>query len=196
MTRVPDNPTTSQMNNAVSLLQQAGQPRTAIVSPPPQTTQPAITPTQPSSSQPTTNVMTARKPPLDLSEPILDPETAVDLLFQDIGGVELADMMTYGTVSGVNQRFRVITNMNDWRQQYDPTALVSENKPGYGGAIQMPIRLSDKIPDGSFISIERYNPTDVVSDILLDLVVILQNMEPDEELEIEVVSDGRIYGIS
>lgn len=145
------------------------------------------------------NVQTAVKKPLDLAEPELDPETAADLLFQELGGIELAEMLSMGTVTGINQNFNVITNLDSLRKEYDPTLLISDFQKGYGGAIQMPIDIFNKIPDDPyFISIQEYDPidNDSLNIFLLDLIIKLQNIEDDEELEIEVMSNGKIYEVS
>lgn len=141
-----------------------------------------------------TNVKTPAKNVLDLSEKGLDEETAADLLFYEIGGIELSNILSYGTVKGINQNFRVISNIEELASEYDPTRLLSEQAPGTGGIKDFTIDLFDKLinPESDFIAIERESDTTSV----INLVIELDNIDQNEELELQVVVSGKIIEIS
>ena len=140
-----------------------------------------------------TNVKTPNKNVLDLTEQGLDAETAADLLFYEIGGIELSNMLSYGTVKGINQNFRVISNIEELQSGYDPTRLLSEQAPGTGGVKEFTIDLFEKLldPESGFIRIER--ESDLTN--MINLVIELDNIDQNEELELQVVVSGKIIEI-
>lgn len=164
------------------------------VTPPPATTPPASTP--PSSgggsggSTTTPNVKVPPRNVLDLSEPDLSPEATADLFFEEIGGQELADMLSFATVKGINQKYKVITNLGDLQYAYDPTRLVSEQGKGERVPQRFEIDVNDKIPEESFITIERDG-----DGAKINLVIVLDNIGDDEELEIQIVKSGTAIDI-
>lgn len=140
-----------------------------------------------------TNIKVPTKNVLDLTETGLNEEELADLMFHEIGGIELANMLSFGTVRGINQKFNVITNLDDWQRSYNPTRLLSEQAPGSGGVQEFSINLFDKLVEfDDVVRIERDSETNSV----LNLVIELENIAADEELELQVIVAGQILEIS
>lgn len=145
-----------------------------------------------------TNVKAPTKNVLDLSEVDLTPETTADLLFYEIGGVELANLLTFNSVSGLNQQFKVISNIEELRLKYDPTRLLAAQATGNGGIKDFSINLFDKIPDQDWDDTHFF--INIVGDsdvnMWLDLVLELDNIEDGDEVELQIITSGTIVELT
>lgn len=142
--------------------------------------------------------------------PVL-PEYVEELLFEDIGGTELINMVRHDTVSGVNVAYNIISNLTQVNLKFDPSLTLSgvgTYDPIFG---KYKIKFENKIPLEKFYELtegiipEPVSPETSASISNLgpniyinadgDLVIELSNMLEDEVIELEVRTDGTIYNV-
>lgn len=142
--------------------------------------------------------------------PVL-PEYVQELLFEDIGGTELINMVRHDTVSGRNVSYNIISNLTKINLKFDPSLTLSgvgTYDPIFG---KFKIKFENKVPDVPYFELtEQIVPIpespEVSADISNlgpnfyinsdgDLVIELVNMLEDEVIELEVRTDGTIYNV-
>jgi len=146
--------------------------------------------TRPSFEDTTVNVKPPTKNVLDLKEAEVSIEDQTDLLFHEIGGVELANLLTFGSVAGINQQFKTISNIEELRITNNPTRLLSEQAVGNGGIKDFSINLYEKLPDQDvFVSI-------VAAGLFMNLEIDLVNLDDGDEIEVQIVTSGNILELA
>lgn len=110
----------------------------------------------------------------------------VQLLFEDIGSLELAQIARRETIEGQNPLYSIISNLSTLKFKYDPTGLIAAQKPNQSLFDIYPINIDNKIPDGDFYYIDTNG----------DLVIELENVSSDEIIEVSIATDGTIVTVN
>lgn len=117
-------------------------------------------------------------------------ENMTRLVFEDIGSEEIINVARNDTVFGENLIYQPIVNSVSLSQKYNSTSILSLQGTIGNYFKNFTIELSNKIPNvgsgpnGEFIYID-----DVTGDLIIDAV----NMESDEQIEINIITDGESY---
>lgn len=112
----------------------------------------------------------------------VDPEFLVQAFFQEFGGTELINISRYDLINGDDVSYSPIINLSSLRQSFNPNNIIAigafqENPTKYG---------IDLFSRGV---VEPYFNDDG------DLVVEIDDVRPDESVEVEIASDGTINRI-
>ena len=114
-----------------------------------------------------------------------------NLLFEQVGGIELISMVRRDTVEGQNPYYTIISNLSNIKKEFDPTQIISRQKPNQSFFDIFAIDLNSKIPGEAYLSLNNiYNFYYI--DTNGDLVIELDNILPDEIIELEIARDGTI----
>lgn len=123
----------------------------------------------------------------DESVPI---EIMSDMIFEDIGGHELINVARNDTINGQTVTYQPIKNLTSIQQQYNPNNIVGLQNTSDKYFANFSIKLETKLPeegngpDGAYVYID----TDTG-----DLIVELINLDPDEQIEVQISLSGTIY---
>lgn len=121
----------------------------------------------------------------------VDTALITDLLFENIGGQEILTIARYDTVNGQDVSYQPIKNLNILQEEYNPNNILKLQKISPQIFANFPINLSAKIPnEGTGV-----NGESVYIDGDGNLVVEFVNLEPDEQIEVQVTTNGTIYEV-
>ena len=94
-------------------------------------------------------------------------------------------------MEGQNPYYTIISNLSNIKKEFDPTQIISRQKPNQSFFDIFAIDLNSKIPGEAYLSLNNiYNFYYI--DTNGDLVIELDNMLPDEIIELEIARDGTI----
>lgn len=117
-------------------------------------------------------------------------EVITDLIFENIGGQELINIARSDTVNGQKITYQPIKNLSSLQQQYNPNNILSVSDTANRYFAGFSIKLEDKIPNvANGLNGENVYIDPETGDINIDLV----NLQGDEQVEIQIVTDGTIY---
>ena len=112
-----------------------------------------------------------------------------DLIFENIGGQELINIVRSDTVNGQKIIYQPIKNLSSIQQQYNPNNILGLQQTSDKYFAGFSIKLEDKIPEeGSGI-----NGNNVYIEPNGDLVIELININDDEQVEVQITLNGTIY---
>jgi hypothetical protein len=124
----------------------------------------------------------------------IDSATIQNLLFENIGATELIKFTRHDTVDGINPYYDIISNLSDIKRNYDPTSLISVQKPESSYFDIYTIKLDQKIPNETYL-----DDNNLIDYVYLDangnLAIELTNLASDEIIEVEIDSNGTIYEV-
>ena len=157
---------------------------------------PDPTPITPTSSATAVNTIAAK--PVKTATPdivIFDDESVpvevmADLIFENIGGQELINVARNDTVNGQQIIYQPIKNLSILQQQFNPNNIVSLQQTSDKYFAGFSIKLEDKTPttgsgpNGEYVYIDSDT-----GDLIIETVNTLQ----DEQIEVEITTDGTIY---
>lgn len=167
-------------------IQQTAVPQTPTVSPTPPT--PAITPV--SVTPPVQPVKTAPIDTILFNEDDVPIQIMQDLIFENIGGQELINIARNDTINGQNIIYQPIKNLTSIQQAYNPNNIVALQATLNKYFQNFPIKFENKVPE---------NPTGpngahvYIDPETGDLVIEAVNLDPDEQIEVEITTSGTIY---
>ena len=122
---------------------------------------------------------------VNLEDPGVDVAEIESLLFENLSSLELTKFTKHDTVQGINPFYNVISNLSSINREFDPVSLLSATKSNNSLFDVYGINLIDRLPvSGEYAYIENGN-----------IVINLDNMGPNESLEIEVDTSGTIYRV-
>ncbi len=116
-------------------------------------------------------------------------EIMTDLIFENIGGQELINIVRSDLVNGQNTLYQPIKNLSSVYFQYNPQNILSLQDTDSNYFKQFPINFSSKVPlcgtgpDCSIVYIDQ---------VTGDLVINVINLAKDEQVEISIISDGEV----
>ena len=182
-------PTTATPSNSGTPSSSGTPSRSSSASPggTPNPTPPA--PPSPSPPPPPPPIKTAPIDTVLFNDELVDRNIIADLLFEDVGGQEILTIGRYDTVNGQDVNYQPIKNLNLIQQEYNPNNLVKIQQTSDRIFANFPIKLGDKIP------VIGNGPLgeNVYLDSNGSLVIELVNLEPDEQVEVQIASSGTIY---
>lgn len=118
-------------------------------------------------------------------------EGITNLLFEDIGGIELINMVRRDTVEGQNPYYTLISNLSTIKREFDPTQIISRQKPNQSFFDIFSIDLDSKIPDDIYLqqnNIDNFYYIDSNGDFVIEL----DNLTDEEIIEVEIAQGGTI----
>ena len=124
-----------------------------------------------------------------LSNPTLDYERMLDLVFEDIGGQELINISRNDIINGQDVFYNPIKNLKELYVQYNPNNIVKLESTSDTYFKNFSIKLESKLPaygTGPNGEVVYIDPTTG------DLVINISSLEPDEQIDIEILDDGEI----
>jgi hypothetical protein len=121
-------------------------------------------------------------------------ELITNLLFENLAANELIKYERHDTIEGTNVSYDIISNLSAIRKQFDPSTLISRQKPDTSYFDIYNIKLEDKIPGRQYL-LENSLQDFYYIDTNGDLVIELDNMNPDELIEVQIDSSGTIYRV-
>ena len=113
-----------------------------------------------------------------------------DLIFENIGGQELINIARNDTVNGQTVIYQPIKNLTSIQQEYNPNNIVALQATSDKYFQNFSIKLDNKVPspgtgpDGAHVYIDPETG---------NLVVEAINLDPDEQIELEITVSGTIY---
>lgn len=113
-----------------------------------------------------------------------------DLIFENIGGQELINIARNDTVNGQTVIYQPIKNLTSIQQEYNPNNIVALQATSDKYFQNFSIKLDNKVPspgtgpDGAHVYIDPETG---------NLVVEAVNLDPDEQIELEITVSGTIY---
>lgn len=124
------------------------------------------------------------------SDELLPVEIMSDLIFENIGGQELINIARNDTVNGQAVVYQPIKNLTQIQQQYNPNNIVALQETSDRYFQNFAVKLETKVPgvgngpEGAHVYIDPYTG---------DLVIEAINLQPDEQVELEITTSGTIY---
>lgn len=149
-------------------------------------------------NQPAANTTTPVQPSTKVATPdlfvfkdeILPIEVMTDLIFEDIGGHELITISRNDMLSGQSVTYQPIKNISSLYTQYNPQNILNLQDTSETYFRNFPIKLERSIPDeGSGTGPQGAT---VYLDTNGDLVINVINLEPDEQVDVQVLVEGTI----
>jgi len=116
-------------------------------------------------------------------------ETMIDLVFEDIGGQEMINIVRNDLVNGQNQNRQVVRNLSQINLDYNPNNILSLQNTSDVYFKNFPIRFEKRVPDvgtgpnGEIVYLEAET-----GNIIINVI----NMETDEQVEVEILNGGEI----
>jgi hypothetical protein len=148
--------------------------------------QPAATPTvtQSTAIKPATPELVA------LSNGVLPTDLMVDLIFEDIGGQELINISRNDILNGQSILYTPIKNLTSIYLQYNPQNILSLQDHSATYFKSFPIRFEMKVPD---TGTGPNGETVYLDSETGDLVINVINLDQEEQVEVEMLSDASVF---
>lgn len=124
-----------------------------------------------------------------LTNPELPAEIMTDLIFENIGGQELINISRNDIINGQDVSYSPIKNLKDIYIQYNPNNIIRLESTSDTYFKNFSIKLESKIPaygTGPNGEVVYIDPTTG------DLVINISSLEPDEQVDIEILDSGEI----
>ena len=173
------------------------------------------TPT-PETSPVTPEIVVVRTPTRNVTDisslvPQFNAEQIQKLLFENLSAIELSKVERHDTIEGIDQKYSIISNLSEIRKKYEiikQLTIMDKFKPLTS---IYTINIQDKIPQEDYIILESLNSTyqyldeddKIVSrekgyyyiDSNGDLVIELINLEKNQQVEVQIDTNGTIYRV-
>jgi hypothetical protein len=143
--------------------------------------------------------------------PQFNAEHITKILFENLSAVELSIVERHDTIEGINQRYSIISNLSEIRKKYDIAKQLTVMDKFKPLTRIFTINVEDKIPQEDYIALEdltaTYQYLDENNQIVTrekgyyyidtngDLVIELINMERNQQVEVEIDTNGTIYKV-
>jgi hypothetical protein len=112
----------------------------------------------------------------------IDPDFLVQAFFEEFGGTELINISRYDLINGQDVVYSPIVNLSNLRQAFNPNNIIE-----IGAFQESPTRYG--------IDLFSRGVVDPYFDNDGNLVIELDEVRPDESIEVEIVSNGTIKRI-
>lgn len=124
-------------------------------------------------------------------------EQLTDLLFEDIGGMELINIARHDTIDGQPVSYTVLKKLSEFNRAFDPNNIIAGQAADAEFLKKYAIDISSRLPT-DLVDIPLPNTANrqfsvVGLDDNGDLIIRLLGLNNDEYLQVEIVSDGTIY---
>jgi hypothetical protein len=131
---------------------------------------------------------------LSLANNNIDEATIIAMVFEKLGAVELTKFTRTDTVEGINPYYNIISNLSTIKKEFDPSNLVASQKSDTSLYNAFSIKLSNKIPGDQYLE-DRGLDNYIYVDTNGDLIIELDNITPDELVEVEIDTNGTIVEV-
>jgi hypothetical protein len=118
-------------------------------------------------------------------------EQMADLIFENIGGQELINIVRNDTVNGQNISYQPIKNIRSIQQSYNPNNILGLQKTSDKYFSGFSIKFDQKYP---YVG-NGLNGANVYIDDFGALIIEAIGLNDDEQLEVQLSTDGTIYTI-
>jgi hypothetical protein len=152
--------------------------------------------TDATSPQPSNNSTSAAYPAVKVATPdlfvfkddILPEQLMVDLIFEDIGGHELITLSRNDLISGQTISYQPIKNISSLYLQYNPQNILNLQDTSVTIFKNFPIKIEKSLP------LEGTGPgkKTVYLNSGGDLVIEVVNLEPDEQIDVQILISGEL----
>jgi hypothetical protein len=152
--------------------------------------------TEATSPQPSNNSTSAAYPAIKVATPdlfvfkddILPEQLMVDLIFEDIGGHELITLSRNDLISGQTISYQPIKNISSLYLQYNPQNILNLQDTSVTIFKNFPIKIEKSLP------LEGTGPgkKTVYLNSGGDLVIEVVNLEPDEQIDVQILISGEL----
>jgi hypothetical protein len=138
---------------------------------------------------------------ITLNNPTLSEDRMVELIFENIGGQELINISRNDIIDGQDVIYSPIKNLKDLYLQYNPNSIIRLESTADTYFKNFSIRLENKLPFSGIGPNQEelpYKGTGPNGEIVYidpdtgDLIINVSNLEPDEQVDVEILSDGEI----
>ena len=122
-------------------------------------------------------------------ESAIPVEAMSSLIFENIGGHEMINMLRHDTVDGKNVSYKLVSNTSDIAKAYSPTNIVPTSGSLAEYFKNFAIRLDIHQPDTKSVN----NIDNIYIDKIVDpgsLVIEVASMEVNEQIEVQVLQSG------
>jgi hypothetical protein len=123
----------------------------------------------------------------DESTPI---EVMTDLIFENIGGQEVINIARNDIINGQNVIYQPIKNLTSLYFEYNPQNILALQDTSEEYFKKFPIRLENTIPN---IGTGPNGETVYIEASTGNLIINVINLNSDEQVEVEILSDGAIF---
>jgi hypothetical protein len=173
---------------------------------------PTPTPTTTTTPEPVV-VKTPTRNVTDISSlvPQFNAEHITRIVFENLSAIELSMIERTDTIEGINQKYSIISNLSEIRKKYDATRQLTTMDKASPLTSVFSIDLRTKIPQEDYLNLQGLNSVyqyldennnlvdrekgNVYIDSNGDLVIELVNIESDQQVEIEIDTNGTIYKV-
>lgn len=118
-------------------------------------------------------------------------ELMSDLIFEDIGGQEIINIIRNDMVNGQNVIYRPIKNLSDINSQYNSNNIITLENTADSYFKNFPIKLETHVPLVGTGPAPDY-PTVYIDPANGNLVINVVNMANDEQVEVQIVTRGSL----
>lgn len=152
------------------------------------------TPNVPESNKisPATDAVKIARPDIMLvNNESLPIELMSDLIFEDIGGQEIINIIRNDMVNGQNVIYRPIKNLSEINSQYNSNNIINLENTADSYFKNFPIKLETHIPTQSS-DVGTSIPAIYLDPDNGNLVINVVNMANDEQVEVQIITRGSV----
>ena len=150
--------------------------------------------TEATSPQPSNNSTSATYPAVKVATPdlfifkdeVVPIELMTDLIFEDIGGHELITLSRNDLISGQTISYQPIKNISSLYLQYNPQNILNLQDTSVTIFKNFPIKIEKSLPSSG----TGPGGKTVYLNDSGDLVIEVVNLEPDEQLDVQILISG------
>lgn len=116
-------------------------------------------------------------------------EIMTDLIFENIGGQELINILRSDIINGQNVSYQPIKNLTNLYFQYNPQNILALQDTDSNYFKKFPINFASKVPycgtgpDCAIVYIDSETS---------NLIINVVNLGRDEQVEVSIISDGEV----
>lgn len=144
----------------------------------------SVTPNTPSTTSSTAAVKAATPQYLVIKDDLTPIEVMTDLVFENLGGHELVNIVRSDIVNGQNVIYQPIKNLSKIAFQYNPQNILNLQNIDSSYFKKFQIDLYQKV--------ESATGSNVYLDSSGNLVIEITDLAADEQVEVQVLSNGAI----
>ena len=131
-----------------------------------------------------TYVKQAPKDTIVFDESAVSPEMLLELYFEDIGGLELSSLSRADAIDGQEISYSPIKNLSSIRRRFNPNNIISSATSLDSYFSRFGIDLLKRGPQYPYV------------DNTGSVVIEVDNVLEDEEIEVQILSNGTIEGVT
>lgn len=136
-------------------------------------------------------VKTATPDIVIFDDSVVPTEEMADLIFENIGGQELVNIARNDTINGQDISYQPIKNIKSLQQAYNPNNILGLQKTSDKYFAGFPIKFDQKFPNVG----NGLNGQNIYVDNSGNLVIEAVGLNNDEQLEVQLSTNGTIYTI-